>query len=259
MRVIAVLFGPALLAVALMEGMARFAPPTEVSVEQPALVWSGRVFTSEEQFARWLASRGGSYERWQARHPESPWRGPAVIAKSEGSVDRIRPFGLAIVVGALTAAAALALVWGVRRHPGAGRRMTGRVARSGRRAASTAVLLGAELATAVLRGAHSLTRVLGAGVTASWRAASRAAAHGVRLVEVAAPAFGRRIDAALAYVLVVFRAGDLRLAGATRSAGQLSHRVDRITVARAARAAFAFGAIAAVSGALGLTIAIVLQ
>ena len=259
MRLIAVLLGPALVAVALMEGLARFVPPTEVSVEQPALEWSGRLFTSEEQFAGWLASRGGSYERWRARHPESPWRSrPAPVATSDISLGPVRRFALALVVGGLASAAALALMRRARRYPGAGGRMRARTARLGRRAASTAVLLAAGLASDVVRGAVFLARALGAGVGTLRRATGRAA-HGVRLVAVAAPTFGSRIGTALATVLVVADAGSRRLAQVAGVTSELSNRVDPLTRARAARAALAFGAIAAVSGALGVTIAIVFQ
>jgi hypothetical protein len=45
-------------------------------VQQPRteLVWADRVFTSQTEFASFLASRGASYETWAANHPgAAPW------------------------------------------------------------------------------------------------------------------------------------------------------------------------------------------
>jgi hypothetical protein len=62
--------------------------------ETAALVWSGRAFTSKQGFAAFLRSKGGSYERWAARHPGiAPWdpaprasssRSPAATAPKDG-------------------------------------------------------------------------------------------------------------------------------------------------------------------------------
>lgn len=43
--------------------------PRPVPVQATNLVWSGRVFTTQEDFAAWLAWRGSSYQLWATRHP----------------------------------------------------------------------------------------------------------------------------------------------------------------------------------------------
>lgn len=36
-----------------------------------ALVWDGKTFTNQAQFAAWLAARGGSYATWAGKHPDA--------------------------------------------------------------------------------------------------------------------------------------------------------------------------------------------
>ena len=45
--------------------------PIETRGTPAAIVWSDRVFRSEAEFARWLRSRGISYERWVRTHPNA--------------------------------------------------------------------------------------------------------------------------------------------------------------------------------------------
>lgn len=44
--------------------------PAKVTAPPHAIVWGGRVFSSQAPFAAWLRSRGGSYRVWAARHPD---------------------------------------------------------------------------------------------------------------------------------------------------------------------------------------------
>jgi hypothetical protein len=47
----------------------RNAEPPAATVRATSIVWANRVFTSHEQFARWIRSRGGSYAVWLRHHP----------------------------------------------------------------------------------------------------------------------------------------------------------------------------------------------
>ena len=75
MRVAGVLIGPAVLAFLIVTGLFYVVPESgpESRTQANGLVWSGRIFISQDEFARWLAERGRSYQEWNRLHPGSPW------------------------------------------------------------------------------------------------------------------------------------------------------------------------------------------
>jgi hypothetical protein len=78
MRLAGVLIGPAILAFLIVTGLSYVVPEprSESQTQAAGLAWSGRIFTSRAEFARWLDQRGGSYEEWSRLHPGSPWATP---------------------------------------------------------------------------------------------------------------------------------------------------------------------------------------
>jgi hypothetical protein len=46
------------------------AKPQPVSAPAQAIVWNNRVFFDREELAKWLHSRGASYDTWVAHHPQ---------------------------------------------------------------------------------------------------------------------------------------------------------------------------------------------
>ena len=75
MRLTGVLIGPAILAFLIVTGLSYVVPEprSESQTQAAGLAWSGRIFTSRAEFARWLEERGGSYKEWDRLHPGSPW------------------------------------------------------------------------------------------------------------------------------------------------------------------------------------------
>lgn len=75
MRLAGVLIGPAILAFLIVTGLSYVVPEPSSDSQARAmgLVWGGRIFTSQGEFARWLAERGRSYQEWNRLHPGSPW------------------------------------------------------------------------------------------------------------------------------------------------------------------------------------------
>jgi cobalamin biosynthesis Mg chelatase CobN len=47
----------------------RDAAPVPAAQRPTAIVWADRVFSSSDELAAWLHSRGGSYAQWSAHHP----------------------------------------------------------------------------------------------------------------------------------------------------------------------------------------------
>jgi hypothetical protein len=75
MRLAGVLIGPAILAFLIVTGLSYVVPEpsSESQTRATGLAWNGRIFTSQNEFARWLAERGRSYQEWDRLHPGSPW------------------------------------------------------------------------------------------------------------------------------------------------------------------------------------------
>jgi hypothetical protein len=75
MRLAGVLIGPAVLAFLIVTGLSYVVPEpsSESQTQATGLAWSGRIFTSRDEFAQWLEERGRSYQEWNRLHPGSPW------------------------------------------------------------------------------------------------------------------------------------------------------------------------------------------
>jgi hypothetical protein len=60
-------------------------PAQPVSAPTQAIVWNNRVFFDREQLAKWLRSRGASYDAWAANHPQPTAVTPAPAPKKKSS------------------------------------------------------------------------------------------------------------------------------------------------------------------------------
>lgn len=125
MRLAGVLLGPAILAFLIVTGLSYIVrePSSESQTQATGVAWDGRVFTSRQEFARWLAERGGSYQEWNRLHPRSPWAttrtakaasasaapkpAPEAERGSNSVVVAILAAALVLVIGLLAIAAAL--------------------------------------------------------------------------------------------------------------------------------------------------------
>jgi uncharacterized protein (TIGR03382 family) len=74
LRPLAALVLPPLLTLAIASGATRIVGGLSSSARPHAqgIVWGKRTFVSRAEFARWLESRGGSYQAWARRHPVDP-------------------------------------------------------------------------------------------------------------------------------------------------------------------------------------------
>jgi hypothetical protein len=45
--------------------------PAQVEQRPTSLIWANRVFVSQQDLAKWLESRGATYEAWAAQHPST--------------------------------------------------------------------------------------------------------------------------------------------------------------------------------------------
>lgn len=90
MRLAGVLIGPAILAFLIVTGLSYVVPEpsSESQARAMGLVWGGRIFTSQGEFARWLAERGRSYQEWNRLHPGSPWATTRSTRPSSASAPR---------------------------------------------------------------------------------------------------------------------------------------------------------------------------
>jgi hypothetical protein len=67
-----------------------------------ALRWGDRDFTSQEEFARWLRSRGADYATWEERHPgAAPWERETWAARFR---DALAAWGVGSVLALLLVA-----------------------------------------------------------------------------------------------------------------------------------------------------------
>ena len=62
---------PALLAFVVMTGAERLAgtSPIQSRLQPTSVLWANRIFATRADLARWLRSRGASYETWAVSHP----------------------------------------------------------------------------------------------------------------------------------------------------------------------------------------------
>jgi hypothetical protein len=94
--------------------------PTTVEERSTSLVWANRVFVNRDDLAKWLESRGASYEAWAANHPSAAQHfgdgadrrvaasSPAPAEGHASATDRSKPL-LAGLVAGIALAALLAL------------------------------------------------------------------------------------------------------------------------------------------------------
>lgn len=74
-----------------------------VSAPTQAIVWNNRVFFDREQLAKWLHSRGASYDAWAANHPQ-PTQTTLPAAPTHGKKSRWHlPSLHTVLVGAAAA------------------------------------------------------------------------------------------------------------------------------------------------------------
>jgi hypothetical protein len=98
-----------------------------VSAPTQAIVWNNRVFFDREQLAKWLQSRGASYDKWVANHPQPTRTAPAPAPKKKSSWHLPSPHTVLVGVGAAGLVILLALLslvvprmvryWQGRDHP----------------------------------------------------------------------------------------------------------------------------------------------
>jgi hypothetical protein len=90
--------------------------PQAATARSTSIVWSGRVFVTHQQFARWLRARGASYSHWARNHPQLAGRQPTTAATGLERLDRSRTvrllrtlvIGVGLASGALLAIGAIA-------------------------------------------------------------------------------------------------------------------------------------------------------
>jgi len=97
--------GIALAAVRLVGGA-----PTSPHAHAQGIVWGDRTFVNRAAFARWLESRGRSYQAWAQRHPVAP-----PVAKPKGQRSSSRG-STTMMLGGVAALAALGLAVLLRRR-----------------------------------------------------------------------------------------------------------------------------------------------
>jgi hypothetical protein len=87
-RVLGLLLLPVAFAFAVIFIAARVVPVHAPSVAHPptGTVWAGRVFVQRTDFARWLRSKGASYQVWTERHP--PPRSRPATPPATPSIER---------------------------------------------------------------------------------------------------------------------------------------------------------------------------
>jgi hypothetical protein len=75
-RILAVLMLAPCLAAALAFGATRTVEDDPVTAANAAtsVVWASRVFTSRQDLADWLETRGARYQKWALRHPKAAAR-----------------------------------------------------------------------------------------------------------------------------------------------------------------------------------------
>lgn len=99
-----------------------------VSAPSQAIVWNNRVFFDREQLAKWLHSRGASYDAWVKNHPRpAEVAPPALPAPKKSSWHLPSRHTVLVGVGAAGLVIVLALLslliprlvrlWRVREHP----------------------------------------------------------------------------------------------------------------------------------------------
>jgi hypothetical protein len=125
-RILAALALPPLLALGIAFGAMRLVGDQSTSprTRAPGIVWGKRTFVSRAELARWLESRGRSYQAWARRHPIEP--------KADSPAgNRSAPVDSTIVLGgiAVLAVGGVALLARRRRRPPL-RRLLGRARRS---------------------------------------------------------------------------------------------------------------------------------
>lgn len=235
MKLVVALVGPALLAVAIMES-ATFVADRSAQPQREHLVWGGRVFTSEEAFASWLAARGRSYDAWLERHPDVSWGGSAVVAEPRPL--RLWSASAAVGVGAVVSGLLVLLL--ARRAVGATAGVARTLPVAGRprprvREWLSSLAHGARRAAGILRAA---VRTVARGT----RPVGRAAGRGLVALRAAAPVEARRLG--------VF---------VRRASHALAKRIRRVRYARETRSVLAYGAIMVASGAFGVGIVLFLE
>ena len=77
-RILSVLLLAPCLAAALAFGATRAVKddPVTATTAATSVVWASRVFTSRQELAGWLETRGARYQRWALRHPKAAARLP---------------------------------------------------------------------------------------------------------------------------------------------------------------------------------------
>ena len=86
-----------------------------VSAPTQAIVWNNRVFFDREELAKWLRSRGASYDAWVSHHPQpAQMTLPAAVSAQTKKSGRNLPSKHTVLVGAgaagIVVLGALALV-----------------------------------------------------------------------------------------------------------------------------------------------------
>jgi hypothetical protein len=94
-----------------------------------AIVWNNRVFFSREDLAKWLHSRGASYDAWVAHHPQPTETTLSATPGPKRGAGRYLPSRHTVLVGAAAAGLVLGLAllsllvsrlarfWRGREHP----------------------------------------------------------------------------------------------------------------------------------------------
>jgi hypothetical protein len=103
--------------------------PSKPAARAPAqgIVWNNRVFFSREELAKWLRSRGVSYDVWSAKHPRPTLVVPPPKHAAKSRFHLPSPHTVLVGVGAAGLVVALALLsvliprlvrwWRLREHP----------------------------------------------------------------------------------------------------------------------------------------------
>jgi hypothetical protein len=114
-RIVALLTVPCAVALVFALAASHFTggpKPQPVSAPTQAIVWNNRVFFDREQLAKWLQSRGASYDKWVANHPQPKTSTPAPApAPSKGKSSWHLPSRHTVLVG--VGAAGLVIVLAV--------------------------------------------------------------------------------------------------------------------------------------------------
>jgi hypothetical protein len=218
------------------------------STEQPGLVWGGTVYTSKQEFNRYLKSKGLSYKTWVVRNPgAAPWEPAPVRVRTTArtaarATEAAEPaeardwFGrpLFAAVGLVLTATAVLLLR--RRRPAVARYSTGPAAFAGpvlpRLSRSSTV--GPKLLALVGRVGFATSGVRGrlnASVPLHADRLARVAAGATGRLKASAPGYGRRFA-------VASRRFGVTLAASSRETGRLlldAARATRQWLARVTR------------------------